>query len=164
MELVSDQITEEIYGQTVVSTDLDQCVVETQEIPAYFLEEGCEPNVVNNEILENVEKPVENSTFEGKDFQCKFCSKLFSSKFNLLTHVKTIHYNEKESFECEICQRKMSSMTSLKNHIKNIHEKSFPCSDCGLVFKSKHFVDKHNLEVHVKKSAYAMKCQILKPS
>ena len=77
--------------------------------------------------------------------QCKFCSKEFSSIFNLNRHVRKQHHNDKigqqpqvevstavavvtdpkqsdHRNECYLCFKKLSSMYNLNRHLKRVHE------------------------------------------
>ncbi|KAL5284172.1 hypothetical protein ACFFRR_006452 [Megaselia abdita] len=173
-EFMSPEIDQELIE--VESFDSIQEYLETNQLDSCLTDEEEEKDTTEyerypgDEFLTE-EYQTEPLLLEWKDcqkgdqpFQCEFCSRMFSKKYNLLKHIKTIHYQEKKSFECNICHIKISSLPNLRKHIQNKHEKTFSCNICKKVFESKYFLDKHNFESHVQQTSYALNCKIMKSS
>ena len=59
---------------------------------------------------------------DSKDFECKSCSKSFSSAQYLRKHIYNIHEGHKD-FNCKYCVKSFSQKSSLKNHIHTVHLK-----------------------------------------
>ena len=132
-----------------------------------------EQNDIENEFkIDNVEDRHNNGQKKnGKSYECKRCSKLFSSKTELGTHAKShigerIHqceycpknytsrrnlmvhqriHNVDTSFGCETCGKRFPELCKLKGH-QVIHsgERPFQCQNCGKTFN-----DKSNLKTHM---------------
>lgn len=148
--------------------DYDQITDDSQDSTLFNFEEqyynlpiDVEPSMKEN-ALDFSEQTTQEVKAQSSSVQCEFCSKKYSNKFNMQKHISTIHNNEKTITRCQICKKILSSSQNLKKHMKNVHEKKFSCITCESVFDSKYFLDKHNFEVHVKDSSYAMHCKILK--
>ena len=76
-----------------------------------------------------------NKVFEGKDefekhqsvvhregyYPCKLCSKRYSQRYNLRTHIKVDHKPEKENLECPSFKA-----STLLSHIEQAHKKRKP--------------------------------------
>ena len=106
-----------------------------------------------------------------KEFTCKICSSVLSSRYRLKQHLKT-HVDEKafigekypetfsenellnkhlrshseeKPFICELCSKRFTQKSSLNIHLR-IHtgEKSYNCEIC-----SKRFTQKSNLNTHL---------------
>ena len=63
------------------------------------------------------------------------CPKSYTSRYNLMRHVRNKHQKSKE-ITCPKCNRSFSSKQNLREHM-NIHEgtKPFECKDCGMEFR-----------------------------
>jgi len=66
---------------------------------------------------------------EEKKFQCEKCPKRYRTKFDLKTHMKSVHLSIKEP--CPHCGRLTAN---LSKHIYGNHMHEFPCEICGKVF------------------------------
>lgn len=89
----------------------------------------CEKCFINASLLKNHIKT------HDKCFKCKFCPKLFSSRYNLETHSVT-HTGEK-NHKCAICGNVYSTKTSLKNHVATHSDaRNFKCDQCPKLFKT----------------------------
>ncbi|CAI9739617.1 ---NA--- [Octopus vulgaris] len=70
---------------------------------------------------------------------CSLCSKTFTSKSSLTTHMRS-HYGE-EPYQCDISKKKFTQNTSLNYH-KLVHEEKFrfTCKHCDKHFRHRgHF-------------------------
>jgi len=91
-----------------------------------------------------------------KKFQCKFCSKSFSSAASLYNHEK-LH---NKAHKCDICNKVYPFASNLNNHKKEVHENSgsFGCEVCDKKFNSKGNLKKHQ-KIHEKIHPKTFKCQ-----
>jgi stress-induced morphogen len=124
----------------------------------------------------------------GRNNICKFCEKEYSSKSNMLAHVRKIHQysGQNQQFECDfdgkvfrskgelfghmrthlplvectICH-KMLKRLCLKPHLRGFHvtDKKFQCKIC-----SKHFKSKQSLRKHEKTHNKKFECDACKKS
>lgn len=84
--------------------------------------------------------PVKKSS--KSNYQCHFCSKLFSKQYNLVQHIR-IHTGE--TIDCSKCTKKFRDKSTLNKHIKAVHEqmKPFSCVTCGKKFKRRNHLKEH---------------------
>ena len=85
------------------------------------------------------------------------CSKTFSSKYILISHIKQNHESEAdaETFEpafCNICSKTYTTKYILKTHMKT-HVPNFKiyrpmCSECSRTFSSQSILKKHIMSEH----------------
>ncbi len=109
---------------------------------------GCKPD---NDRNTSVDAQTENAdghvkdTSRDKQFSCKFCAKVFSSKKGLGSHMQA--HSEGRSFKCDVCLKTFKHYRSLVKHTNFRHseaklflpkqatiKKQRICSICGLVF------------------------------
>ena len=85
---------------------------------------------------------------ELRPFKCKLCSKSYKTNSHLKEHVLIQHKMIKK-YICSQCNKKFGRISTLKAHIR-IHngEKRFKCTVEGC---NKCFVEKGNMEMHVKR-------------
>ena len=78
---------------------------------------------------------------------CLTCSKVFSTKGNLKTHVKTVHEKQK-NYTCDRCDKSFTQNHSLQTHVKTVHEKqrNYNCDYCD-----KSFTQNITLQTHVER-------------
>ncbi|XP_068223122.1 uncharacterized protein [Palaemon carinicauda] len=86
------------------------------------------------------------SSHSEKKFKCDTCGFLCSNLYNLDVHKKS-HLSDKP-FKCKICEKTFLRKDFLKNHIDNIHEnKKLTCEICGKLFSRKDVLKRH-IAVH----------------
>merc|ERR1719193_1668568 len=84
-------------------------------------------------------------------YQCKTCSKTFSSSASLAAHVKRVH---KRHFlnVCSVCGKEIKSGNlSLKDHMARVHHLGNPshiCDICEKAFFSVNELKRHILKTH----------------
>ena len=87
-------------------------------------------------------------THNSNKFRCHFCDKNFELEKLLMNHMKSEHENA-ELHSCEKCPYQNSKRSLLNLHIKRQHvspqenAKNFPCHICGIKFKIKSNLMKH---------------------
>jgi Zinc finger, C2H2 type/Zinc-finger of C2H2 type len=89
-----------------------------------------------------------------KPYECSICHKSFRFKQNLKTHVESIH-EKKTRFSCQHCPKTFYQKVNLKNHVASKHtfddddtsnkQRPFECATCQMRFKSKAYLNKHQL-------------------
>jgi DNA-directed RNA polymerase subunit RPC12/RpoP len=57
-----------------------------------------------------------------KRFRCSYCSKEFSSKPGMESHINGIHLKLK-FYECHICRKNFRFQSNLSRHLKTQHDK-----------------------------------------
>ena len=72
---------------------------------------------------------------EHKKFQCNFCSKKFSTNFNLNVHLKT-------KISCTVCEQIFCTKMELKTHENSSHI-ILKCSDCEKIFSKRQWLERH---------------------
>lgn len=96
----------------------------------------------------------------GKSFKCYICMKQFTRNYDLMTHTRNVHYNQK-FFECQQCSKSFSMKWNLTRHVKNQHSgdqlsqqdikenfNAFTCEICCLCFSSQSVMHSHKISVH----------------
>lgn len=85
---------------------------------------------------------------ESRKLLCKMCSAEFQNKRDLDAHVSTLHVKQQRKYHCTYpqCNEVFDTDATRSSHMFSVHGAIFKCSKC---FKS--FVDKRNLNKHVKR-------------
>ena len=91
---------------------------------------------------------------ELRPFKCNLCSKSYKTNSHLKEHIE-IQHNMIKKYICPQCNKKFGRISTLKAHIR-IHtgEKRFKCPIEGC---DKCFVEKGNMEMHVKRHLKKLK-------
>ena len=80
--------------------------------------------------------------FTEKIFKCKTCDKIFSSKSNLIQHVKT--HEDLKAFKCDVCLKAFNQKSNLIKHYRTHKgEKPFACQVCDRKFAQKSDLVRH---------------------
>jgi len=89
------------------------------------------------------------------DFPCSDCSKVFSSKSKLSSHVSNMHVVGE--YLCPICGEKFTLKQQLKNHTEKTHSKKADgvCQYCSKTFKH---LSSHIKDVHMKDECICPHC------
>ena len=84
---------------------------------------------------------------KGKRFDCTKCSKQYSAKSALKTHVQNAHDGKK--YSCQYCNEEFNCNSSVLKHVKSLHEnKRYPCEKCDQTFTSKGSLERHTQNAH----------------
>lgn len=94
------------------------------------------------------------------DYVCDYCSRTFTRKYNLQTHIENCHTNP--SSHCNICGQSCGSMSGLQLHLSRGHNslgQPFPeCDVCGRVFTRKQNILSHMITVHLQGLGDDIRC------
>ena len=89
----------------------------------------------------------------SNDFICSYCSKSFSSKGNLKTHIRNIHINpNRKPFKCDICQKRFNQKGNMETH-KKLHTR-YCCDFCPLNFWKSQDLDAHVRYMHMNNTSF----------
>ena len=84
-------------------------------------------------------------------FSCEFCSKSFSLKNNLNSHLKM--HTQPNSLKCHLCDQKFTFIQNLNVHLRlHLGVKPFACDKCGMKFAQKSYLKIH-MSTHSHSSA-----------
>jgi len=75
---------------------------------------------------------------EEKKHRCEQCPKKYRTKFDLKTHIKSVHLDVKEP--CPHCGKMTAN---LSKHIYSNHMHEFPCEICGKIFARQNQLNYH---------------------
>jgi len=84
---------------------------------------------------------------------CQVCSKVFTSKGALKSHIQSVHMGIKQ-FKCDQCDYQCNGKKALEIH-KNVHlaeeeKEKFICDECGSGYSTLIQLKRHNRRVHQK--------------
>ena len=104
----------------------------------------------------NMRRHIETLHSEDRPFGCHNCNDTFKLKENLKSHVRRIHLKHKK-FNCKDCQAIFGTNAELLCHIKRIHTLhvlSYPCDECGKMFRFESDVKTHQkrhqgIKIHI---------------
>ncbi|KER29336.1 hypothetical protein T265_03999 [Opisthorchis viverrini] len=90
-----------------------------------------------------------------KEYSCGRCSKSFTTKKYLRSHLKTIHESPR-LFICPLCGKQLAREKGLNQHVRTIHEGNWSvfCSLCGKGFINRCRLKKHCINVHERSSRF----------
>ena len=78
-----------------------------------------------------------------KNFQCKTCERVFTTRTHLEKH-ELIHTVKEKTIPCDECDKKFLTIYTLYMHKKNCHKpKNFLCSQCDFVTNNKSKLKQH---------------------
>ena len=101
----------------------------------------------------------ENLKNQHHKFQCKECSKAFTSKKTLKRH-EWIHRNEcKPLFKCHVCDFGYTRKEHLRNHLKDYMASMYVCNHCNKKFCRKRHLKDHVCQQNVEK-LQTVNCEI----
>jgi KRAB domain-containing zinc finger protein len=86
---------------------------------------------------------------DEKPFTCEICSKRFSFRFVLNSHIKQAH-NKSERFACPFCDRKFKALNIMKHHAEREHGEDcvYLCTTCPEKFKTRNELRNHEKLTH----------------
>lgn len=69
----------------------------------------------------------------NEEGSCPLCSKTFSRKSSLITHIR--NHSAERKYICSYCQKRFTQAANLRNH-ERIHtnDRPYVCGDCGKAF------------------------------
>ncbi|KAF8560495.1 hypothetical protein P879_05446, partial [Paragonimus westermani] len=90
-----------------------------------------------------------------KEYSCDRCSKSFTTKKYLRSHLKTIHESPR-LFICPLCGKQLAREKGLNQHVRTIHEGNWSvfCSICGKGFINRCRLKKHCTNVHERSNRF----------
>jgi KRAB domain-containing zinc finger protein len=86
---------------------------------------------------------------------CYFCGKLFSQRWGLNVHMKTVHLRENCKW-CHPCDKYFASTTGINRHIRTVHlhERKYKCQLCSMKLDSKASLYRHIQGVHTNEKPF----------
>ncbi|XP_014230255.1 zinc finger protein 236-like [Trichogramma pretiosum] len=114
------------------------------------LSKPSEENSVTKELIDDHRLETQTiTTRSSTDIACEICSKKFSRKYCLKSHIVSVHH--KVTHACNICGKTFSTKDYLKNHTIAVH-KGVPnvCDTRGKSFAAKSCLKVHIDSVHHK--------------
>ena len=111
-----------------------------------------------NEVVEDVGGAGTNQVAEEKVKQlyaCADCGKVYSSKFNLGVHYKSVHLGI--MFHCHECGYKAAQKNTIRRHIQAVHQgHKYVCVECEKEFSWQIDLKRHSIKKH---TDFKFKCQ-----
>lgn len=86
----------------------------------------------------------------SNNLKCEYCDVVFKHKYNLHTHVKTVHNNV--TFKCNKCDAMFKCKQYLISHNKRMHYdygRMFPCSWCEREYRTPFHLHDHTKRIHI---------------
>ncbi|CAH8528752.1 unnamed protein product [Dicrocoelium dendriticum] len=107
----------------------------------------------------NLQTHIATVHLKQRAYTCEYCEKSFSHKFNLQTHVKTVHLKQR-AHTCEYCWKSFSHRFNLQTHIATVHlkQRAYTCEYCEKSFSHKFNLQTHVKTVHLKQRAHTCEC------
>ncbi|XP_035786510.1 zinc finger protein 43-like [Anopheles albimanus] len=120
-----------------------------------FICEHCPRSFKSRFQLENhmEEHRVDESGVRPAKATCTICGIVVRNKYNLTTHMKRMH-TEQKPVRCESCGKMFKSKHNLDAHRANVcTDRSFPCTICDKRFKKKIKLKEH-MTTHTRSALY----------
>ena len=113
--------------------------------------ELCDKEIFSSLMQIHMKKMHEYETKE--EYQCAFCSNMFSNLSNLKAHVRRKHSEDFliKDHECETCKKTYRFKENLMRHRKDVHSgKNYKCDFCGDSFTTEGNLKRHRRTNHLK--------------
>lgn len=92
----------------------------------------------------------------NENIQCEQCHECFSTKSNLIRHVRTQHTDFRKMYQCHLCEIQVTTYSGLKMHIKcrHLNLREYKCDYCSKAFNQKktlasHLMQHSNIRIYV---------------
>lgn len=112
-----------------------------------FACEKCNKNCQTQKKLDQHKCLSENAP---KKFTCTVCSQQFTTKGNLMSHMK-LHENT-EHYTCPICNKTLNSRSTYKKHEIIHYGEALTCEECNRIFTRHDTLKRHKETVHNRQS------------
>ena len=86
-----------------------------------------------------------------RDYVCDTCNRIFTRKYSLKRHIKTMHNHGSLPFKCDSCDAAFSRMDMLNRHKGRMHSNNsspFKCDSCQKTFSSISTLNRHTQSLH----------------
>ena len=119
------------------------------------VEDNTDPVEIESEDEKSEAEP--ESEPEPEVYNCKFCTKEYKHKGNLVRHLRKVHGEGKEEYDdgktCKICNKVFRDRGKRNRHVRSVHEKStkVKCTLCNKTYSTKDILNAHVKNVHEKK-------------
>ena len=132
-----------MYNFTVNNTidrDVTKLVIQEDGVIACT---ECEYATLSMEVAKAHFKVRHGQTSPSNIFSCKMCPEVFSTRNQVLNHLKETHFadalpsRKDRSFECEQCSYKSDLPRNFERHVNTVHlgKKDFICDSCLISIK-----------------------------
>ena len=95
-----------------------------------------------------------------KNHTCGVCNETFSSRPNLLNHMRNKHTDSKNKrHQCELCDKSYTSISNFRDHFSSVHnnEVIHECKMCNETFYCRSNLQRHMRSAH---EEYRYKCKL----
>jgi hypothetical protein len=82
----------------------------------------CSFQTKTNKLFEHHMRSHVSNSVPNTSTECPHCNKNFSARSALVTHIQTVHSNQRR-FKCDLCGTKFKQLCHLKDHYSSIHQK-----------------------------------------
>lgn len=95
-----------------------------------------------------------HSTTPRVRFSCELCTKTFSDRTSMKTHIVIFHHGQRP-YVCNLCPKSYTASTDLKRHIDSLHKGiRFTCHICGMSVTCKRYLKTHIKSIHERAHTY----------
>lgn len=98
-----------------------------------------------------------------RDYVCDTCNRIFTRKYSLKRHIKTMHNHGSLPFKCDSCNAAFSRRDMLDSHKGRVHSNNplpFKCDSCQKTFSSISTLNRHTKSLHSDTDTMVVGCDV----